>query len=406
MTHRDPAQRTGRTAQSTWSVEPAAAPRPGGGRLARHHTDLLYRLRRRVRRIAVVRALQIGDLLTAVPALRSLRTAFPDAEISYVGLPWARPLISRFGYLDRFLESPGYPGIPEVEVVPGRTEAFFAEAAAYGYDLAIQLHGDGTSSNGFTRGLQARWTLGYVKPGAACPLSFCLPYPGDEVPEVLKNLWLLERIGIEPRGTHLEFRVAEEDRRELAVLPELARLAWDRPLIGLHPGARPPARRWPAERFAAVANRLQREFEAQVVILGGPGEEALARRVEEALDGVAVNLAGRTSLGALAVLIARLDLLLANDSGPSHLAAALRVPSVVLFGPASPRRWAPLDRKRHRVLSKGVECSPCTHWECPIDYRCLTWLSADDVYQTSAAQLRARLQGRLPSRRRRAPCAG
>src|SRR5437764_5710554 len=94
---------------------------------------LLQVLQREVRRIVVVRALYLGDLLVAIPAFRALWHAFPAAEISYVGLPWAQGLISRYGYVDRFLEFPGYPGIPEVEVVTERTAAFFEAAATYGY---------------------------------------------------------------------------------------------------------------------------------------------------------------------------------------------------------------------------------------------------------------------------------
>ena len=126
-----------------------------------------------------------------------------------------------------------------------------------------------------------------------------------------------------------------------------------------------------------------------MAMLGGPDEEPLAGQVQATLGGRAINLARKTSLGALAAAIERLDLLVANDSGPAHLASALRVPSVLVFGPANLKRWAPLDQARHRVVHRGVECSPCTHWECPIDHRCLAWIGADEVYAAAAAQLRA-----------------
>src|SRR5207248_482489 len=214
--------------------------------------------------------LYLGDLLVAIPAFRALWHAFPAAEISYVGLPWAQGLISRYGYVDRFLEFPGYPGIPEVEVVTERTAAFFEAAATYGYDLAVQLHGDGRRMNGFVGGLRARWSLGYDVPGAPDPPSFALPYPGDDAHEVLKFVALLGRIGVDPLGTHLELPLLDSDQADLATIPGADRLGAARPLVGIHPGASAPSRRWAAERFGALGKILQEELGAQIVVLGGP----------------------------------------------------------------------------------------------------------------------------------------
>lgn len=118
-----------------------------------------------IRKIAVLRALFLGDLLCATPALRALRERFPAAEITLIGLPWARELVDRLDTVDRLLIFPGYQGIPEAEYHPERTAAFLAAARAYGYDLAIQMHGDGGITNGFVAELGARHTLGY-RPGA------------------------------------------------------------------------------------------------------------------------------------------------------------------------------------------------------------------------------------------------
>ena len=90
-----------------------------------------------------------------------------------------------------------------------------------------------------------------------------------------------------------------------------------------------------------------------------------------------LNVAGKTSLGGLAALIARLDLFISNDTGPAHLAEAVGTPSVTLFGPADPRRWAPLNAARHPIIRVPVACSPCSYWECPIDHRCLRRITPD-----------------------------
>ena len=92
-----------------------------------------------------------------------------------------------------------------------------------------------------------------------------------------------------------------------------------------------------------------------------------------------LNLAGKTSMGGLAALISKLDLFISNDTGPSHIANAVDTPSLTIFGPADPRRWAALDQARHPIVRKPVECSPCGYWECPIDHRCLEWLKPEAV---------------------------
>lgn len=337
------------------------------------------------RRIAVVRALHLGDLLLAVPALRGIRAGFPDAEITLVGLPWCRDFVRRFGrYVDRFSEFPGYPGLLEVDVDEARTAAYLAEARAYGYDLAIQMHGSGRASNPFALELGARCTVGYYDPASARPdgLAVAAPYP-SHLPEVLRNLGVLDLLGVQPRGEHLEFPLLPEDRAGAAEIVARHGLARER-LIGLHVGARPPARRWPAEHFARLGDELARRHGAGIVLTGGPGEEDLAAGVAAAMSAPGVNLAGATSIGTLAALMETMDLFVSNDTGPAHLAVALDVPSIAIFGPADQRRWAPLDQRRHRIVRRQVWCNPCPHWECPYqDHACLRWVAPEDVLRVA-----------------------
>ena len=362
-----------------------------------------------VRRIAVFRALQLGDLLVAVPALRALRAGYPDAEITLIGLPWAASLAAHLNrYVNQFLPFPGYPGIEEAAYDEGRTALFIEEARAYKYDLVVQMHGSGGQSNPFALALGGRMTAGYYESpqhpsypvghhpssrarergGEGLPpagLSPAAPYPHMQ-PEVLRNLGLVALLGCPDRGAALEFPLTDADRAEAAALLD-ALSATGRPLIGLHPGARPPARRWPPARFAAVADALARRHGAQVVLTGGPGEEETTAAVARAMATAQLDAAGRTSLGGLAALIARLDLFIGNDTGPAHLAEAVGTPSVRLFGPADPLRWAPLDLQRHAVVRRPVPCSPCLHWECPIDHRCLRLIEPADVVRATEGVL-------------------
>ncbi|MHB8991756.1 MAG: glycosyltransferase family 9 protein [Chloroflexota bacterium] len=307
-----------------------------------------------VERIAVFRALHLGDFLCSVPSLRALKERFPDAEVTFIGLPWARAALDRYSCVDRFLEFPGYQGLEGVPWDRSRTEEFLEEAYRYGYDLAIQMHGDGRLSNGFVARLGARASLGYCPEDSADrqQLDLELPWSRDDH-EIRRWLRLVNALGA--MGTpRLEFPLAPGDWVEAERVARDCGIDLGRPMIGLHPGGRDVAKRWPAERFAQVADRLIRETEAQVVITGSREEMPIALRVAAALRATEARVVvGRTSLGALGALVAHMQLLLTNDTGPSHLAAALGTPSVVLFGPTDPKRWAPLDTRSHRVLWSG-----------------------------------------------------
>jgi ADP-heptose:LPS heptosyltransferase len=301
-------------------------------------------------RVAVLRALQLGDLLCAVPALRALRAALPDAEVVLVGLPWAAAFVERFAdYLDGLLEFPGYPGLPErtpqVEEVP----AFLAAAQQRRFDLALQMHGSGTLTNSLTVLLGARLTGGFYVPGQFCPdPDRFLPYP-DLEPEVRRCLRLVEFLGVPLQGDHLEFPLGDDDYEALHAIPE-ARQLQPGSYVCVHPGARSADRRWPPDRFVAVADALAARG-LPVVLTGAPEEAPLTAAVARAMATPLLDLAGRTSLGALAALLKGARLVVCNDTGVSHVAAAVDAPSVVIFSASEMNRWAPLDRERHRTVS-------------------------------------------------------
>ena len=302
-----------------------------------------------IRRIAIYRALFLGDLLCTVPAFRALRQGFPDAEITLIGLPWARAFVDRMPYLDHFCEFPGYSGIEEVPYDPAATERFLAAARAARYDLAFQMHGDGSVSNGFVAELGARRTVGYRRADDD-RLDLGLLHEPEEH-EVLRWLRLVGSLGIAGGDPRLEFPTSPAERRRAAKLLRAADGAGaPGPLVGLHPGAKDPARRWPPERWAALADALALDYDARIVLTGGDAERPITAAVKAAMRSPALDLAGQTGLGEFAAAIARLDLLVSNDTGASHIAAATRTPSVILFGPSRPHGWAPLDRERHRVV--------------------------------------------------------
>ncbi len=300
-------------------------------------------------RVVILRALQLGDLLCAVPAFRALRAALPSAQITLVGLPWARQFVARFSrYLDAFIEFPGYPGLPEREPQLTRIPAFLQDTQQQGFDLAIQMHGSGSIVNPLVVLFGARANAGYYRPGEYCPdPERFIVYPEGE-PEMRRHLRLMEALDLPLLGDDLEFPLREDDVRELQSLPEVEELLPGN-YVCIHPGARAQNRRWSPEQFAAVADVLAAQGLC-VVLTGSKDEAGLTQAVAAAMRAPAIDLAGRTSLGALALLLKESRLLVSNDTGVSHIASALHVPSVVIFSASDPARWAPLDRELHRVV--------------------------------------------------------
>ncbi|RQS87768.1 glycosyltransferase family 9 protein [Burkholderia contaminans] len=338
-------------------------------------------------RIAVFRALQLGDMLCAVPALRALRRGEPDARITLIGLPWAREFASRFSdYIDGFIAFPGAPGLGEQPVPDAAArEAFVAECRARDFDLAIQLHGSGTCTNAIVASLGATRTAGFVPAdGGATRLDHTLAWRDDE-PEVTRYLALMRALGYAECGDYLEFPLGGLDHALWHVLCDEHALDPERYVI-VHPGARMASRRWPVERFALAARRLADDG-WQIVLTGTRAELALADAFAEHLARPCVNLCGRTPLGALAALIGRARLLLCNDTGVSHVAAALGTPSVVVACGGDTARWAPLDGARHRVLANYPACRPCMFDTCPYGHECAMAIGVGDVIERAGELL-------------------
>ncbi len=309
-----------------------------------------------IHRIAVFRALQVGDLLCAVPALRALRSAFPAARITLIGLPWASQFAQRFAAcVDEFIAFPGHPSLPEPATDVHGYAAFVERVRALQCDLAIQLHGSGGLSNPIVQDFGARLTTGFTcQPQRDGPTFFPYPERGHEAARWLSLVALLG--GEDGDGGDsdavLEFPLLEADEAELQATGLPALLA-DRPYACLHAGARDPARRWAIDGFAAVGDALAARGLA-VVLTGSAAEQPLAASVAARMRYPALNAALPWSLGAMAALMQRARLLVCNDTGVSHIAAGLQLPSIVVFprdDAAHRERWAPMDCVRHRWVA-------------------------------------------------------
>jgi ADP-heptose:LPS heptosyltransferase len=320
-------------------------------------------------RIAVVRALALGDMLCAVPTLRALRARSPDAHIAVIGLPWAAELVTRFpAYLDELIEFPGFPGIPEVPVDPGRTIAFLSEMQDRPFDLVVQLQGNGLVINEFAALLGARQLAGFVPTGIGLgpprddPEDIWVPYPatGHEIDRLVA---LPRALGARV-DDHLEFPVRYGDRDKAARLLADTGIGIE-PFAVIHAGGSRPDRRWAAEQFAVVADALADEG-LQILLTGTAGEAGVTGAVRRKMQAPGVDLAGRTSLGVLAGLVEAARIVVTNDTGVSHLAAAIGADSVTVFTASDPQRWAPRGKGRHLVVGMGVADREIGHVDVPV----------------------------------------
>jgi ADP-heptose:LPS heptosyltransferase len=329
------------------------------------------------RTIAVLRALQLGDLLCAVPALRALRRRWPAARVTLIGLPWAREMVARFpAYLDESLEFPGFPGFPERSYEPRAIVRFLREAQQRRFDLALQLHGSGEVSNPVVALLGAQRTAGYFREGQYCPdVTSFLPWRDDEH-EVERGVRLLTALGAPDCGAQLEAPVLAADRQQLAAVVAARELS-PKAYVCVHPGAQLPSRRWYPERFAVVADELAARG-LRVVVTGTAGEAGLAGHMTAQMHARAVNLVGQTTLGALTALIDGASLVVANDTGVRHIAAARGTPCVAVACGSDVLRWAAREPTQ-RLLHAAVACRPCAHVRCPIGHACAHGVESRDV---------------------------
>ena len=310
-----------------------------------------------VRKIAVLRANSLGDLMFALPALEALRTTYPQAEIVLLAQTWHRQFFDqRPGPVHRVIPIPVWKGVRDEE--PGNPEdpdeqdRFFGEMGTERFDIALQAHGGGRNSNPFLLRLGARLTVGHRTPDAAV-LDRWIPYVYYQS-EVLRYLELVSLVGASTAEIEPRLQVTEDDRREaINLVPR------DRPIVVMHPGASDPRRQWPAAKFAAVGDALVRQG-PRVVVTGVQAERGLVDSVVEEMSEPAIGLCGVLTLSGLAGLLSLASLVISNDTGPLHLARAVGAPTVGIYWGVNLITAGPITTARHRpVVSWRLDCPDC-----------------------------------------------
>jgi heptosyltransferase-2 len=330
----------------------------------------------------------IGDAVMSLPALRAIRTRFPDAHIAVLARPWVADLYFGETAVDRVIPYPHRPGARELAAKWSTVRALRRER----FDLAILFQ------NAFEAAAVARLAgisriVGYNRDGRGFLLSQAIPVPkAGETPthELYYYLELLRRAGIIselPRvpAIRLEGASAAATRGREA----LAALQIPEPFIGVSPGAAyGSAKQWLPERFAESAAQLAAQRHASVCLFGSATEAALcdavAQMIGAAYPNLSVrNLAGQTSLRTFIDLAGAAMLFLTNDSGAMHIASALGTPTVSIFGATNHLTTGPTGPDA-RVVRENVSCSPCQLRECPIDHRCMTGVPVARVVEAAS----------------------
>ncbi|MEW6388773.1 MAG: lipopolysaccharide heptosyltransferase II, partial [Thermodesulfobacteriota bacterium] len=322
-----------------------------------------------VREILVRAPNWLGDAVMSLPVLAGLGEHFPQAEITVLAAPRVAPLFA------------GQPGIAEVIVYPpGRGKWPLLRSLRSRFDLGLALPNSFESALGLWLA-GARQRVGYNTDGRRAFLTLAIKGRTGlkGLHTVYYYLGLLRALGEVKDFTYPRLFLTLQEIEAAQGL--LAAGGWEpgAPLVGLSPGAAyGPAKRWPPERFAALAAGLEQEFGAGLVLLGGPEDRPVAQEFKRYFTGPVLDLVGRTDLRQALGVLSQLKLLVTNDSGLMHAAGALGVPLVALFGSTDPQATGPFT-DRATVLYHPMPCSPCLKRTCPTDYECLTAITVDEV---------------------------
>ena len=321
----------------------------------------------------------VGDAVMSLPALRALREAYPRARISILAKPWVADLYRRESFCDEL--------IPYTARTLAEKWAAARALRRRGFKTAVLLQNAfEAAAIAYLAGIPER--IGYSRDGRGFLLTraISVPRPG-EIPrhERFYYLEILVRAGILHEMPASEaIRLEGAPAARAAGLEKLRQLGLGEHVIGVSPGAAyGSAKRWRPERFAESASRVASELGAAVAIFGSEGERDLCAAVARSIAAPVHNFAGETSLADFIDLAAACRVYLTNDSGAMHIASALGVPTIAVFGATDDVATGPTGALA-KVIREPVDCSPCLKRECPIDHRCMTRVSAERV---SAAAL-------------------
>lgn len=332
----------------------------------------------------------VGDAIMALPALRAVRGRFPEAEIAILARPYVADIYRDQQICNRLI---AYDSHGKHAGILGR-ERLAAELRAVKFDVALLLQNAFDAAwLAWRAGIPER--IGYARDGRGFFLTKAIPVAkADEIPphEKFYYLELLRRAGwIDslPDESFIALNVSEENRQRAAEFLAQSGARSDSLRIAIGAGASyGSAKCWPPSRFAELANRLQSQTDADVVLFGTAAEAAVTRAISSELRRPPIDLTEKTAIADLPALFSQCHLFIGNDSGAMHVAAAVGLPVVAVFGPTDPFGTAPVT-PRCTIVQQKPYCSPCFLRHCPTDHRCMRAITPDMVEAAAKPWLHA-----------------
>ncbi|WPU66711.1 glycosyltransferase family 9 protein [Peredibacter starrii] len=306
-----------------------------------------------IRKIGVLRANALGDLIVSLPALEAIKASYPDAELVLIGRKSHSELLRGRKPVDRVIVLPPSIRFDRPIELNEEDQKIVDNIKEEKFDVLVQLHGGGRYSNAFINMLRPIISVG-AKTSDAQPLNKYRPYTQFQH-EVLRELEIVELLGAKSSSFAPRISVYDNEREEGRKVLQSISGSSVRKIVLLNPGATDPKRRWPWEKFAAVARELSRKF--TVLINTGPGEEKISEEIKKICPEVIII---QPSLNKLVAVLSNCDLVISNDTGTMHLSMALEVPTVALFWHRNVMNYAPLKAENTRlVISWQSQCSIC-----------------------------------------------
>lgn len=344
-----------------------------------------------IERVVVRGVNWVGDAVMTVPALRELRRVLPHAHITLATRSWAEGLFADADFIDDLL------------IYDRRSRDFRAVARQTRewrrrrFDLAL-LFQNAFEAALISAAARVPVRIGYATDGRRALLTRALPLPDwrEERHEVFYYLNLVAELEtmlygaskIEEHEPQLVLNISEERKAQAREFLLSEGVVTNRPLVALCPGStNSRAKRWPIERYAALADRFIAETGADVLLIGSPDELEVSRDVEKQMQHRPIMLTGRTRLAQAVAVLSLADVLITNDTGPAHISAALNRPTLVIFGPTDPRTTRPFSAIAE-ISRHPPECAPCMLRDCPIDHRCMTAISPDEVFSRATQMMK------------------
>jgi lipopolysaccharide heptosyltransferase II len=340
----------------------------------------MYRIQKENIRNLLIRSTNwIGDAVMTTPAVRAIRKHFPNTHITLLAKPWVAPVFKNSEHIDQLLI---YDDEGRHKGISGKFR-LVRDLKKYHFDAAILLQNAFEAAFiTFLAGIPLR--IGYNRDARQMLLTHAIPCSNNIKNEHQTKYYLniLKGIEIEAGNQVLYLRLSQNDRSLSEQILHENGISMDDTIVGINPGATyGPAKQWPYDRFARLADRVQTFSESRVIIFGGPDDKELGERISKKMLRPPVDLSGKTSLGEAMALIEKCTLFITNDSGLMHVAAALNVPLVAIFGSTNPVTTGPLGINS-RVVQITMECSPCLKSECPKGhFNCMAQIGVDMVFE-------------------------